>query len=200
MAKRGKRERDEAAAAELRNARERVRRRLKRRAKRRKPRATFEPGDWAPVFLEALTKTRSALRAAKHAGIARRTAYTRRDADPAFRDAWQEVFDEELDLLGESVLTRAIYGTPKPVWHEGMKCGTELRFSVAREEMVLSRMRRWKWGRDAAPTLESPQELAEKIAATVLAMQNAAQGPPPAAPPEPCAPPSNSEPATSPSA
>jgi hypothetical protein len=58
--------------------------------------------------LDALARTPSVTVAAQAAGVDRRTVYRHRDADPAFKEAWNDALDQTLDALEHAVYERAI--------------------------------------------------------------------------------------------
>lgn len=64
-------------------------------------------GDWAPAFLAHLAKSANVRASCIVAGIARKTAYARRDSDPAFAAAWQDGLDDALDILESVAFKRA---------------------------------------------------------------------------------------------
>jgi hypothetical protein len=75
-------------------------------------------------FIEALASGASVRGACEAAGIGRRTAYDMRDADEAFRAAWDLAIDEGTDLMEDEAYRRAVHGTAKPVYQGGKKVGT----------------------------------------------------------------------------
>ena len=54
-------------------------------------------GDWKPVFLAALRKMPNVMKAARFAGISRRTAYLARDDDPAFAEEWDDAVGDAIE-------------------------------------------------------------------------------------------------------
>jgi hypothetical protein len=65
---------------------------------------------WHAKFLQALAKTPSVSIAAKAAGVARRTVYNARDADPEFAAKWDDALNQSVDVLEHEVYQRAIEG------------------------------------------------------------------------------------------
>ena len=63
---------------------------------------------WHGAFLKALAKTPSVTIACKAAGISRRTAYDRRERDPAFAEAWADALNQSVDVLEHEVYQRAL--------------------------------------------------------------------------------------------
>ena len=60
------------------------------------------------IFLSVFRDTCNVSEAARAAGVARRTVYDWRDADPAFAIAWDEAEDEAVDALEAAARKRAI--------------------------------------------------------------------------------------------
>lgn len=77
---------------------------------------------WRAAFLAALRTTGNVRRACEACEIARRTAYTLRQDDPTFAQAWDEAQEDFSDLLEEEAVRRAI-GTREIVIHQGKPCG-----------------------------------------------------------------------------
>lgn len=67
--------------------------------------------DWTKAFLASLRKTGNVSQSARNAKIERRTVYKRREADPEFKAAWDEVIEEAMDALEEVALRRAKKGS-----------------------------------------------------------------------------------------
>jgi hypothetical protein len=70
--------------------------------------------EWAPAFLAALERSGSARQAARAAGIARSTAYERRERDDGFAAAWDaalEIGVTDRQLYVDGVCPRC--GRPK---------------------------------------------------------------------------------------
>ena len=94
-------------------------------------------GDWREAFLAALTNTGNVRYACQQAGIARRTAYDRRETDVEFAAAWKDAMEDAIDHIeavafekakeGENVLLifllkshrREVYGERVGMEHSG---------------------------------------------------------------------------------
>jgi hypothetical protein len=76
-------------------------------AGRRGTNGTPKRADWGPRFLAALRKTTCVADAVKAANVGRNTVYHRRETDPAFAEAWQEVMEEACDQLEKTAFRRA---------------------------------------------------------------------------------------------
>jgi transposase-like protein len=81
------------------------------------------------AFLDALAETASVTRACETAGIARRTAYDWRDADPEFAKAWDAAVQLGTEALEDEAVRRAHHGTDEAVFYQGAECGTVRRYS-----------------------------------------------------------------------
>lgn len=83
----------------------------------------------AAKFLAALQRTGNVSKACKAEGIARRTAYEWRAADPVFAQNWEEAVGAGLDAAEEEAYRRAVKGTLKPIYQGGKKVGTVKEYS-----------------------------------------------------------------------
>lgn len=88
-----------------------------------------QPIDWTEAFLNALAKVPNITAAARAAGISRRGAYDRREADPEFAAAWDDALEQSTDALVGAAYRRAFEGTEEPVFYQGEECGMVRRFS-----------------------------------------------------------------------
>lgn len=79
--------------------------------KRTPEKAKMPVGDWGPAFLAALAETANVRYSCRQAGIARRTAYDRRDRDEPFRAAWDDALEDACDRLEEIAAGRAESGS-----------------------------------------------------------------------------------------
>ncbi len=75
------------------------------------------------LFLGALGDGLSVSGAARAAGIARQTAYNRRNSDEAFAAAWNDAIEAGTDSLEDEALRRAKDGTDRPVYQKGALVG-----------------------------------------------------------------------------
>lgn len=88
-------------------------------------------------FLDVLRETCNVSEAANAAGVARRTVYEWRDADDAFRAAWDEAEQVAADRLEREAWRRAVEGTDKPVTFQGVITATYKEYSDKMLEMLL---------------------------------------------------------------
>ncbi len=101
---------------------------------------------WTPErqldFIEALAETGCVDQAARIAGMSVQSAYRmRRRADAqAFRLAWEAALDHAISRLSHAAISRAIHGTPRPVFYQGEQVG-EWRHFDERLTMFMLRLR-----------------------------------------------------------
>lgn len=100
------------------------------------------PFDWKPAFLAALREVPVVSRACDAVGIERSTAYRAAESDPAFREAWDDAMEVGIDRAEQEAFRRAVDGTEKGVWHQGVLVGTERVYSDALMSLVLKGRRK----------------------------------------------------------
>lgn len=81
------------------------------------------------TFLEALAKRGNITESAAAAGVARRTVYQWRDADPEFASAWDDALEQAADAMEAELWRRAVEGVEKPIYQQGMQVGTVREYS-----------------------------------------------------------------------
>ena len=82
------------------------------------------------AFLAALaTSGGNVTRACEAVDISRFTAYSWRDDDPVFAAEWERAKEAGIDALEDEARRRAFEGTGKPVFHQGIQCGTIQEYS-----------------------------------------------------------------------
>lgn len=81
------------------------------------------------AFLAALAETGNVSRAATAIGMSRVAVYEWRDDDEEFAAAWERAKRVGMGLLEDEALRRAHDGTEKPVFHQGLQCGTVREYS-----------------------------------------------------------------------
>ena len=84
---------------------------------------------WKPLFLEKLRGHANVSRAAKAAGVSRKTVYKERSNSTTFAAEWDDAVEEGLDYLEEEARRRAYEGTLKPVYQKGELVGHVREFS-----------------------------------------------------------------------
>ena len=75
-------------------------------------------------FLEALGETGSVREALRLSGTPRASMYRKRRRSKAFAKQWEEAIEVGLDLLRDEAVQRALFGTEKPVFHQGVRVGS----------------------------------------------------------------------------
>lgn len=85
--------------------------------------------DWHPKFLAELAVTCNVTEAARVAGASRPTVYEHKKKDPAFSAAWDDAVDEGVDALELECRRRALHGVTKPIFYQGMECGSVQEYS-----------------------------------------------------------------------
>ena len=68
-------------------------------------------------------------RACEAVDISRFTAYAWRDNDQNFAAEWERAKEAGVDALEDEARRRAFEGTAKPVFHQGIQCGTIQEYS-----------------------------------------------------------------------
>ncbi len=96
-------------------------------------------------FLEVLRATCNVSEAARSCGVERRTAYNHRDADPAFRAAWDEAVEEAIDRLEREAWRRGVEGVDRPVTYQGEITASFKEYSDRMLELLLKAHRPEKY-------------------------------------------------------
>lgn len=81
------------------------------------------------AFLAALEETANVTESCRVAKVPRRTVYDWRDADAAFRAAWDAALELGVDALEDEVTRRAFSGVDEPVFYQGAECGVVRKYS-----------------------------------------------------------------------
>lgn len=84
---------------------------------------------WRPKFLELLAESCNVTFAAAAAGINRKTAYRHREADGAFAEDWDDAIEQGVEALEYEARRRALYGTERPIVHQGNVVATVHEYS-----------------------------------------------------------------------
>lgn len=85
--------------------------------------------DWAERFLEKLGQCGVIEHAARLAIVGKRTVYERRDADPEFAAAMSAALESHIQVMEQEMIRRAVEGTERPVFHQGLECGRIREYS-----------------------------------------------------------------------
>lgn len=81
------------------------------------------------LFIKALGEFGVVAKACEIAGLDRSNAYQRRLKNPEFAAAWEAAIEDLADRLEAEAFRRAVVGTEKGVWHQGVQVGTETQYS-----------------------------------------------------------------------
>jgi hypothetical protein len=138
------------------------------------------------LFFAELKRSGQVTRAAAVAGVDRSHAYKRRDNDESFAAKWDAALETYCDLLEAEAHRRAVMGTDKGVWHQGVQVGTEKQYSDSLLALMLKAKRKREYGDASKVELtgaeggpvkidDTPLQSARKIAfALALGMRAAA--------------------------
>ena len=102
------------------------------------------------VFLQSLSEGMSVSASCQKASVPRRTVYEWRDRSESFKAAWEAAVEEGTDLLEDEARRRAVQGTEKPVFYQGIQCGSIREYSDTLLIFTLKARRPTKY-RDNAP-------------------------------------------------
>lgn len=100
------------------------------------------PFDWKPAFLMALAEVPVVSRACAAVGIERSTAYRARETDELFARDWDDAMEQGIDKAEQEAFRRAVEGTDKGVWHQGVLVGSERVYSDALMALILKGRRK----------------------------------------------------------
>lgn len=81
------------------------------------------------TFCKELAETANVSKSAKKIGVSRTRVYEIRKEDSVFAEQWDEAVDRGVDALEEEARRRAYKGTNKPVFYQGVECGTIREYS-----------------------------------------------------------------------
>ena len=74
-------------------------------------------------FIEVLSESANVTLAAQAIGMARAYMYEVREQDPAFAALWDDALQMAADAMEQEAWRRAMQGTDKPVFYQGVECG-----------------------------------------------------------------------------
>lgn len=139
---------------------------------------SHHPFPWREPFLDALREWPIVQHACDIVGIQRCTAYRARQADEAFAKDWDDAMEAGVDKAEREAFRRAVEGTDKGVWHQGVNVGTERVYSDSLLSLVLKGRRKQVYadrteltGADGGPvaTTDATQRAARAAALLELA-------------------------------
>jgi hypothetical protein len=177
----------------------RARAKPKKKAAKKKATRRRRPPAWCDPFLVELARRRDVSKAAAAVEIGRRTAYDRREADPAFAEAWDEIMGPRLrdDIRASlfQMMTVGIREHEVQEWTERAEDGQEVERTRTRTKhrqseqvaMFLARGHLPEFAHLSHGGPEGPEgpNAAEVLAAKVrgflsVALQTVPSAPPPA--------------------
>jgi uncharacterized protein YeaC (DUF1315 family) len=135
------------------------------------------------IFFSTLAATDHVQKAVTASGLSPRSVYYWRDKDPEFAQRWTDAREAYVDKLEAEAFRRAVEGTEKGVWHQGMQVGTEKQYSDSLLALMLKAKRKREYGDASKVELtgadggavkveESPTAIGRKIAfALAVAMR-----------------------------
>lgn len=139
------------------------------------------------LFFAELEKHGQITRAARIARLDRASVYELRASNPEFNTRWVAALDTYADTLEAAAHQRAVEGTDKGVYHQGVLMSTEKQYSDTLLLAMLKAKRRREYGDsskvelsgpDGGPVAieETPTQIARKIAfALALGLRNKEQ-------------------------
>lgn len=101
-----------------------------------------KPYDWRSALLAALREVPVLQRACDAAGVDRTSVWRAREADPEFAKAYDEAMEAGIDRAEQEAFRRAIEGTKKGIWHQGVLVGSETVYSDAMLGLILKGRRK----------------------------------------------------------
>jgi hypothetical protein len=107
-------------------------------------------------FLKRLAETCHVQKSAKEIGIPYQTLYWHKNHDPEFNEAWELAVAEAIDALEGSVYNRATNGVKKPVFYQGVQCGTTTEYSDTLAALLLKGHKPERYGDKRAVELSGP--------------------------------------------
>ncbi len=140
------------------------------------------------TFFETLAATDHVGEALRASGLPSRTVYGWRDKDPEFAQRWTEAREAYADKLEAEAFRRAVAGTPKGIWHQGVKVGEDVQYSGSLLALQLKAKRKSEYGDASRVELtgadggaikveESPHAIGRKIAfALAVALRDKQEG------------------------
>lgn len=96
-------------------------------------------------FLKSLSRYGNVSKAARAARVGRPALYDWRGDDEAFAAEWDAALEEAADVLEAEAFRRAVTGTNKGVYHQGVLVATEKQYSDALLTLLLKATRPEKY-------------------------------------------------------
>ena len=111
---------------------------------------------WVKAFLRSLTMEPNITVAANRAKIDRTTVYDYRNSSEEFAKAWDDALAQGADRLESEAFRRAVHGTLKPVYQQGMKVGTIREYSDTLTALLLKAHKPKQFRDNAAIEMSGP--------------------------------------------
>lgn len=108
------------------------------------------------IILETLSSGLSYAAAANAAGVSRRLILMWKDKDPEFKKACTEAHQVGIDFMEDEALRRAVQGTDRPVFQQGMLVGHYKEYSDSLLIMQLKGRRPERWRENANEDKDKP--------------------------------------------
>ena len=121
------------------------------------PKKEGPSGAWKPVFLAHFSQTGNATESAEKAGVNRKTPYDAAKSDAEFAEAWESAREEAADRLEAEARRRAVEGTERPVFFQGVECGRIREYSDTLLIVLLKAARPHKYRESAHVTMAGDQ-------------------------------------------
>ena len=93
-------------------------------------------------FLARLAETGQVTRSCIEVGWDRVQAYRVKNRDPKFAELWEAALEAYADTLEAEAHRRAVTGTEKGIWHQGVQVGAEKQYSDSLLSQMLKAKRR----------------------------------------------------------
>ena len=97
------------------------------------------------LFIQTLATSGNITTSCAAAGWCRKSAYHHRDADPQFKELWEEALEVAVELLEAQARSLAIKGVDEPVFQNGILVGHKRRYSEKMLEILLKAHRPEKY-------------------------------------------------------
>ncbi len=101
------------------------------------PRGRGKDATWRKVYLHVLRHCPNVTVACRVSGVTDGAIRKARESDPDFAAAEKEAIAHGIGLVEASAFKSAVYGDLEPVYHQGILCGTVVKYSDAMRALLL---------------------------------------------------------------